>query len=552
MELSESIIEPGILENDEKSFGIPLQLLEDRLGSEVVRVEFPSPHANPTVRALDIYDATSSDVGGGDVGGDGVLLCLVSADAMRPEEVERAVAAAAANGCAGIAVKMAPPEPATEVDTGSVILALAAREHLAVVILNRDMSWREFDALITNALGENAQSLTLAPSVGDKLFALANTIARTFGGSVAIEDHQRSILAHSSVSGQAIDELRTTGILFRRAGDAPVNEARYREVLEAEGPVRFTSYGDSLPRTAIAVRAGTIPLGSIWVLDPEGENPEGIPLSQEKSRALELGATIAAGALLEAWKANSRAGSRRETALRRVLIAAAQQGDREELDPTGDGIGVILAVTVATGPRSAGRIAEARAVFARHLATYVPNVVISAEANEIIALCPTASVDQVREWAFSALADLSDDTSAGIQVGISDPHSISSQLPFAANEARDIARHSRAIDEPIGTVARVRTQLFLASCRAQLDLDDRLMLPEVRKLLDGGESSKQMVATFECWLAEAGNVARTAERLRVHEQTVRYRLRKLRERVPIEDADSDYLLTLWAQLRAMR
>lgn len=541
-----NLLESIARESDGERFGVPLRTIEDQLGSDVVQLAYPSEPADPVVRALDIYDAAGGE-GTGEVGGDGVLLCLVSADAMRAEELDRALEAAAANGCAGIAIKL----PADRV-ADSPLPARITDAQLAAVLLHPDVSWREFDALITRALGEHAQSLTLAPSAGDKLFALANTIARTFGGSVAIEDHQRSILAHSSVPGQAIDELRTTGILFRRAGDAPVNEDRYREVLEAEGPVRFIRYGDYLPRAAIAVRAGTIPLGSIWVLDPEDDKPQGAPLSEEKARVLEQAATMAAGTLLEVWKASSRASSRRESALRRVLIAAAQQGDREELDPAGDGVGVILAATVAAGPRSAGRIAEARAVFARHLAMYVPNVVVSAEANEIIALCPTERVEQVREWATSALADLSDDTASGMQVGVSDPHSISSRLPFAANEARDVARHSRSADEPVGTVARVRTQLFLAACRAQLELDDRLLLPEVRELLDGGESKQQMVDTLECWLSEAGSVARTAERLRVHEQTVRYRLKRLREIMPLDGSRPDYLLTLWAQLRAMR
>ena len=561
-----NLLDPTDREFEDGNFGISLLKIAERLSGEVVRVTLPPDGENPVIRALDIYDAALS-AASGEVGGEGVLLCLVSADAMRTKDLVRAVTLAKENSCAGIALKLPRTKPANETSpseaassadeapeetSNDTIVRLITDAGLPAVIVNSETSWREFDALITGALGENAQSLTLAPSAGDKLFALANTIARTFGASVAVEDHQRSILAHSSVPGQAIDELRTTGILFRRAGDAPVNEDRYRQVLEAEGPVRFTGYGDYMPRIAIAVRAGTIPLGSIWVLDPDGGEHVTEPLSEEKTRMLEEGATIAASTLLEAWKANSRVGSRRESALRRVLIAAAQQGDREELDPSGDADGVILAVTVAAGPRSAGRITEARSVFARHLAMYVPNVVVLAEANEIIALCPTPLVDQVREWALSALADLSEDTAAGIQIGLSDPHSISNRLPFAATEARDVARHSRAAGDPVGTVSRVRTQLFLAMCRDQLELDDRLQLPEVRELLDGGESIRQIVATFECWLSQAGSVGRTAELMRVHEQTVRYRLKRFRELVPIDEADPDYLLTLWAQLRAMR
>jgi hypothetical protein len=528
--------------SDDDQFGVPLRHLEERLGDDVVTIVLPSTGANPIVRALDIYDAT-----GDDIGGEGVLLSLISADAMRPDELKRALRSAAANNCSGIAVKVVGPASGD-----SALVQLATEAGLATVVLASQVSWREFDALVTRALGENAQSLTLAPSLGDKLFSIANTIARVFGGSVAIEDHQRGILAHSSVQGQAIDELRTTGILFRRAGDAPINERRYREVLEAEGIVRFARYGDSLPRAAIAIRAGTIPLGSIWVLDPGGTDPDHVSLDEGKQRALELGATVAAGALLESWQASSRAGSRRESAFKRVLAGAAQPGDREALDPTGDGVGMILLAAVPPGPRTAGRMAEARTVLARHLAMFIPNVAITAEGNEIIALCPTPLADQVRGWVTAAIAELSQDTLAGLTLGLSDPHVLSTRLPFALSEARELAAQSRVAGELVGTVSRLRTQLFLAACRAQLELDDRLLLPEVRELLDGGERSTQAIRTLECWLAEAGNIARTALRLRVHEQTVRYRLRRLRERVPLDTAGPDYLLTLWAQLRAMR
>lgn len=521
---------------------MPLLKIEERLGSDAVHIVLPTPESNPIVRALDIYDATS-----GDTGGEGVLLCLISADAMRVEELERAITAAVTSNCSGIAVKLDP-----ELASDPQMLTLAAVHGLPVAVLSPDVSWREFDALVTRALGENAHSLTLGPSVGDKLFALANTIARVFGGSVAIEDHQRSTLAHSSVPGQAIDELRTTGILFRRAGDAPVNEARYRAVHEAEGIVRFPSYADSLPRAAIAVRAGAIPLGSIWVLDPLGADPDHTSLSPEKIRALETGATLASGALLEAWQATSRIGSRRESALKRVLAGAPQQGDREELDPTGDGLGVIATGTVPSGPRSAGRIAEVRTVLSRHLTTYVPNVVIISERNEFIALCPTDRVEQVDAWATAALDELSEDTVAGLFIGLSDPHGLATRLSFAASEAREVAAHSRATGEHVGTVAKLRTQLFWSMCRAQIDLDDRLLLPEVRELFEEGAASAQAIETLECWLAEAGNIARAAKRLRVHDQTVRYRLRKLRERVPLDSAGPDYLITLWAQLRALR
>ncbi len=526
----------------ERDLGLHLSELETQLGSDLIRVVVPEPAADPFIRAVDIYDARS-----GTTGGDGVLLTLISAEAMRPLELRRALDDARESGCAGVVVK---------VDAGSdespETIPEILERGLAAVVLAAHVSWREFDALLTRVLGEHAQTLDLAPSTGDKLFALANTVARVFAGSVAIEDHQRGILAHSSVQGQAIDDLRTTGILFRRAGDAPINERRYRDVLAADGIVRFDRHDPYLPRAAIAVRAGTIPLGTIWALDPDGEQPSEHALSPEKEQVLKMAATLAADTLLESWRQSSRHGSRREAAFKRMIVSANQPGDRELLDPTGDTEGILLVAAVPKGTGAAVRLSEIRSVLARYLAMYLPDMVIVVDGHEIVAWCPTTRVETVQQWVSSALAELSEDTVRGLSIGLSDPHPIGHRLVYAVDEAREVAASAHRSGSAVGTVDLVRSQLFLSACRKQLDLDDRLLLPEVQELLDRGDESRHLIQTLECWLEESGNVGRTARRLRVHEQTVRYRLRKIRELLPFDAHGPDYLLTVWVQLRALR
>ncbi len=519
------------------SYGVRLSELERRFGSDLVRVVPAAVGNDPLVQAYDVYDASNDDAYG-----EGVLLSLISAGVMRTKEIQRALTQAAQDECAAIAVKAESTE----------ILTLIYESGLPALVLSAEVSWREFDALLTRILGESAQSLSSIPSQGDKLFALANTIAREFGGSVAIEDHQRSILAHSSVSGQAIDELRTTGILFRRAGDAPVNEGRYQEVLAADGIVRFQGFNDFMHRAAIAVRAGAIPLGTIWVLDPNGDNPAANPLSHEKEQILLQGAVLAADAMLEARQSNSGDDVRRVAIFKRLLVGAAQPGDREVLDPTGGGQCVILVGTVEKGPSAAVRVAELRALLGRHLAMYMPELLLFAEGHELVVLCPTSRVETVRGWVIAALAELGDESASAVQIGLSDPHAIRSRLPYALSEARDVVRCAQSAGEVVGTVSRVRAQLYLSVCGAQLELDDRLVLPEVRDLLGDGASGAQAIETLECWLQEIGNVAKTAQRLRVHEQTVRYRLKGLRERLALDSDDPDHLLTVWSQVRALR
>lgn len=527
-------------------FGVRLSTLEQRLGSDLVQVDAPAGADDPLIQALDIYDARS-----GEAGGEGTLLSIVSADAMRSDELLRALRAAAGKGCVGVAFKSGVEVPRE--DSAPVPFERLVREAgLVAVVLAPEVNWREFDALITRLLGENARSLTLAPSTGDKLFAIANTVARVFGGSVAIENHQRDILAHSSVLDQAIDELRTTGILFRRAGDAPVNERRYREVLAANGIVRFERYRSFLPRAAIAIRAGAIPLGTIWVLDPNGEDPDRHPLSSEQEQALLQAANLAADAMLGEWQSSMREGARRESAVRRMLTGAAQPGDRETVDPTGTSEGVLLYCAVTHTQSSSVQAAEARTALGRYLATYVPDLVLISDGGEITALCPTAQVETVREWVISAISEVDETTRDNLTIGLSDPHPLATGLPDANDEARRLASLAAAAGERIGTVSRLRPQLFFTACLSQLELDNRLILPAVRQLLESDSAISPLVETLQCWLEEACSFSRAAARLQVHEQTVRYRIRKVRERLGIPDGDHRSLLIAWAQLSALR
>ncbi|MDT0456954.1 hypothetical protein RM550_14615 [Streptomyces sp. DSM 41527] len=104
----------------------------------------------------------------------------------------------------------------------------------------------------------------------EELFALANAVAAVIGGSVAVEDLDHRVLAYSSLPGQRIDELRRRGILDRRVPDEPEQRRQYREVLGASGVVRLPVLAPGeLPRAAAAVRAGDLPLGTIWAIEGE-------------------------------------------------------------------------------------------------------------------------------------------------------------------------------------------------------------------------------------------------------------------------------------------
>ncbi|MGO1570281.1 MAG: PucR family transcriptional regulator [Canibacter sp.] len=534
MGLSKSIIESELT----LEYGLHLSQIVERLNEKDVRLIHPRTTPTSQVQAIDIYDPATENFGG-----EGVLLCLISAGAMRRSELETAVRRAAAHHCAGIVVKSdVTPLP----KDGSITAErLAAEVGLPMLVIAPHINWREFDALITQSLGENARTLFLEPNADDKLYAVANSIARVFGGSVAIEDHQRTILAHSSVQDQVIDELRTTGILFRRAGDAPVNELRYRTVLAAEDVECFTPYRSYLPRAAIAIRAGAIPLGTIWALDPHGD---GESVSEEKRHALREGAALAASILLESWSSPGRDSSERETAFKRLLSGVGNESDAETLAPTAPSAYVIAVVSVPKGERLPVRRTEIRNALSRHLSAHLDDVLVTSEGAEVIAYCPSHALESIRDKTLDALGELSRVTAVGARAGLSDPYSRLRQMTHALAEARSVLANTH---DPVtvGTVSRVRPQLFIDMCREQFELDDRLVLPEIRELVEHDEVAAD---TLEKWFESAGNVAQIAQRLHVHEQTVRYRLRKIQTRLGNKFASPDFMLVAWAQIRTLR
>ena len=86
----------------------------------------------------------------------------------------------------------------------------------------------------------------------------------------------------------------------------------------SSGACRFTAGPGSLPRLAIAVRAGSELLGSIWVVDDDSG-----PLGRDADEALVQAAGLAALHLLAARTAADQARRQRADLLRRLLADPA-------------------------------------------------------------------------------------------------------------------------------------------------------------------------------------------------------------------------------------
>jgi DNA-binding PucR family transcriptional regulator len=74
--------------------------------------------------------------------------------------------------------------------------------------------------------------------------------------------------------------------------------------------------------------------------------------------------------------------------------------------------------------------------------------------------------------------------------------------------------------------------------------------PALEALLER-ETTRPIAETLLAWLECFGNVAQTAERLAVHENTVRHRLRRATEGHGVRLEHADERLAAWLQLRSL-
>ena len=222
-------------------------------------------------------------------------------------------------GAAGLIVRA--PVPAGEE------LRVAAQESgVALLALTRGASWAQLAALLRSMLSQgdvgDPGPETLGGQPSGDLFALANAVAALVDAPVTIEDPDSRVLAFSGRQEEA-DESRVETILGRQV---PERFARllsragvHRDLHRSTEPVFVTppasAPGDfSVPRVAVAVRAGDEFLGSIWAAVHE-------PLTPDRSHAFSDAAKLVALHLLRL-----RAGADVERRLRTELVGTALEG----------------------------------------------------------------------------------------------------------------------------------------------------------------------------------------------------------------------------------
>lgn len=466
-------------------------------------------------------------------------------------------------GAAALVVR-SPVEPTPELQR--------AIGHSGVVLLGlvRGASWAQIAAMLRSLMGEadirDATLETIGGLPSGDLFALANAIAALIDAPITIEDPAFNVLAFSGRQEES-DPSRIEAVLGRKVPrryiDLYEREGVLSELYRSAGPIYIDpdAIGDdpgTMPRVALAVRAGEDLLGSIWASVPER-------MDAERNRSLVESAHLVALHLLRA-----RAGVDVERRLRADLMSSALEGGAGATDAVSR-LGLLGEPLVVAALRlldqeceepmlPADRVAAGERVgeaFAVHLNAVLTRSVVVTIGDTTYGLIPSSRGSD--EWIGSLLADFLNRVAyrhpAVIGVG--------PRVCDSAEVVRSRAGAERALRVLVGRgkPSEVATCDQVLVDSLVLDLSDLMSARGDQQ--DGyiaqlasydAEHGTQMAETLTHWLEAFGDIPKAAKAAYTPTNTFRYRLRRVSEicGIDLEDADDQFAAMLELRLRRAR
>ncbi|MGW6449827.1 PucR family transcriptional regulator [Lentzea sp. NPDC055074] len=418
-------------------------------------------------------------------------------------------------------------------------VAVGEAQGVAVMLADPALSWSQLAGVVYGLVLEGRE--TESGRGPTDLFALADSLAAATGGAVTIEDPLSRVLAYSGPQ-QEVDAARLETIMGRQV---PV---WVRELFDAAG-VRAHVVASDEPlfvpgapergltgRMVVAVRVGRELLGAIWVACPA-------PLEGTRLTALTDGARIVALHLLRL-----RASADLERQVESEWVIRLLEG-------TADAATVISQLGLPPEP---GRVVAVRAHVGeeRHAAVLLAFEQATTgfgwsrpgrsalAGNSIYTVLPGERIAAARDWLMALRAALPGNVvlSAGISA-VAEP----ADLPAARQEADEcLALHevragdAPAYDESWDEILLQRLRTAARVGRAS----SRGPVADLRR--HDGDHGTDYVATLRAWLEAQGDLAVAGERLGVHGNTVRNRLRKMSEvtTLGLDDAAKRVAMTI--------
>ncbi|WP_428957012.1 PucR family transcriptional regulator [Streptomyces sp. cg35] len=488
-----------------------------------------------------------------------VLATGLASDEAAAERV-REVAASGAVAVVLRGVDGAPPAPG--------IVEAARESGIAVLVRAGWADWADTVELLRSASAFAAVGTghrSAGDIAGGGLAVLAAEAARYCRASITVEDTQFRVLAHSA-TGPDADPMRRSTILGGKVPDWRVTELRRAGLLRALWTSRDVIHrpaDDTGPeRLVVAIRSGGEILGSIWAA------ADGRSFSADAPEALRRAAEVAAPYLLQHRLRVSSNRRREEHAVRGLLSG---DGDRRThvwalgLTPEEP-----CAVLVAESGNSAAPFPERTfQALALQAQAHRPTARYLRESHRLTVLLPVPDADE-RDVAQLArdLASLAAAMPDAPDVWVGAGPVVTSPLDAVASceEARLVVRalrerEARAPRTPDGPSERAAAR-YAAPGDLRQSVAVLRILDAIRPLWEraGGPvhdmvladlaTGGELVRSLAAYLDAAGDIPRAAQRLVLHPNTLRYRLKRVRERfgIDLDDPDTRLIVTLAVRL----
>jgi hypothetical protein len=418
-------------------------------------------------------------------------------------------------------------------------------------------NWRDEDSFVTEA----------SLSADLNLFKVANSLSEILDAPVTIEDLRSRVMAFSADQERGDDARKATVLgqqVPRHLSAEMVRLGVFQRLYSASRPIEVDPLASGVrARVAVQIRAGRELLGSIWAI--AGDEP----LSEAQEEAMIQAAHTAAGAILQGRVA-ADAVQRMRTATVAALISGGQParaaaGKVHRARVRG---GCVVAARLRASDRTgnevdpiagAERLASSLVMYLRAECTTavaaIFNDTIYAVMLHTTDVCADVRSVQrlIRSFVERRGADL-DGLSVGIGNAVADPADL-------ARSREDAELVLRVLDMP-GTARGPEPQVATRDDVHGLSLVLRLSdIAASDPVCAGGplarleaydlEHQSKLVETLDCWLQQFGDVASTAERLHVHKNTLRYRLRRIEEvsGVVLDDPEERFELMLEFRVR---
>lgn len=449
------------------------------------------------------------------------------------------------------------------------VIEAADASGVALLALSRGAPWGHLAEMLRALFADGDVGASEPESLGGlpsgDLFAVANAVASLLDAPVTIEDRSSRVLAFSGRQDEA-DPSRVETILGRQVPE------RYARILKERGVFRELHRSDkpvfiepaaaegndsfTMPRVAVAVRAGGEVLGSIWAA-VNG------PLSDERSEALRESAKLVALHLLRV-----RAGADVQRRLRADLLSSALEGGAgagealERLGLAGRPL-LVLGVALAEPDDESDPAATVHEVqrlsdaFAMHLGAVHPRSAAALVGGVTYGLVPAPGPEEDGEERAMRIAN-------DFLERVGDRLRVTVAVAPVARDLTELAHSRGATDRTLRVLREGRGERRVARLG---DIQVEALLLEMRDLVQvrgdhptgplarlmeyDRRHDADLVRTLRAWLEAFGDVTAAAESLFVHPNTFRYRLRRLAAVGDIDLGDAQQRFAAMLQLRIL-